>query len=118
LPSTAALLESAGRASDLKLVHLEEFGGHYAETLRRWRAAFDERRSDIARLGYGGRLLRLWDYYLCYCEAGFEERRVGVVHLQFDKPGCRRDPLRLSRHAATRLPLNSSAPAARKRATT
>lgn len=47
-----------------------------------------------AGLGYSERFIRLWDYYLCYCEGPlFEERYVGVVQLQFDKPKCRRDPI-------------------------
>lgn len=100
LPSLGAMLESAGRASDLRCVHVEDFAPHYAETLRRWRAAFDQRRDDIRKLGFTEEFLRMWNYYLCYCEAAFEERAVGVVQIQFDKPGCRRDPALLSARAA------------------
>ncbi len=99
LPSVASMLESAGRASDLRFVHAEDFAPHYAETLRRWRRAFETHLSKIRELGYPETLIRLWNYYLCYCEAAFEERTVGVVQIQFDKPGCRRDPLKLSRRA-------------------
>ena len=101
LPSLSAMLESAGRASDLRCVHVEDFAPHYAETLRRWRRAFDEQRGEIRAMGYSDEFLRMWTYYLCYCEAAFEERSVGVVQIQFDKPGCRRDPAVLSRRAAT-----------------
>lgn len=100
LPSLAAMLESAGRTSDLRFVHAEDFGPHYAETLRRWRRAFLARRDDAARLGYPEEFLRLWEYYLCYCEAVFEERYLGVVQVQFDKPLCRRDPLHIGMQAA------------------
>lgn len=100
LPTVASMLQSVGRATDLRLVHVEDFAPHYAETLRRWRRAFQDRLPEVRQLGYPETLIRLWNYYLCYCEAAFEERSVGVVQIQFDKPGCRRDPLDLSRHAA------------------
>lgn len=105
LPSVAAMLESAGRATDLRFVHAEDFAPHYAETLRQWRNAFEARLSAVRDLGYPESFIRLWRYYLCYCEAAFEERVVGVVQVQFDKPQCRRDPLTLSQRAAeTRNP--------------
>lgn len=101
LPSLSAMLESAGRTSDLRCVHVEDFAPHYAETLRRWRSAFDARRAEISAMGYPEEFLRMWTYYLCYCEAAFEERAVGLVQIQFDKPGCCRDPGLLSRRAAS-----------------
>ena len=93
LASVGAMLESAGRTTDLRFVHGEDFAPHYAETLRRWRAAFHERLDDVRRLGYSEQFIRLWNYYLCYSEAAFEERYAGVVQMQFDKPRCRRDAL-------------------------
>lgn len=100
LPSLGAMLRSVGRKTDLRLVHVEDFAPHYAETLRRWRQSFHTRISDIRALGYSEEFLRGWHYYLCYCEAAFEERYIGVMQIQFDKPQCRRDPMVLSRHAA------------------
>jgi cyclopropane-fatty-acyl-phospholipid synthase len=86
----------------MRFVHAEEFAAHYAETLRRWRAAFRERIDDVRRLGYTERFIRLWVYYLCYCEAAFEERHIGVLQLQLDGPACRRDALRISELAVER----------------
>lgn len=100
LPSLASMLESAGRSSDLRCVHVEDFAPHYAETLRRWCTAFRDRLEHVRGLGFSDEFLRMWNYYLCYCEAAFEERAVGVVQIQFDKPGCRRDPVQLSARAA------------------
>ena len=71
----------------------EDFAPHYAETLRRWRRAFIDRLDQVRGLGYSDELIRLWNYYLCYCEAAFEERHVSVLQLQFDKPECRRDAI-------------------------
>ena len=93
LPSLGAILNAVGRSSDLRFVHAEDFAPHYAETLRRWRQAFQARRDDVLQLGYPERFLRLWHYYLCYCEAVFEERYVGLLQVQFDKPLCRRDTI-------------------------
>jgi len=100
LPSLAAMLESAGRTTDLRFVHAEDFAPHYAETLRRWRRAFQACEGEVRELGYSNEFIRMWNYYLCYCEAAFEERYIGVLHVQFDKPECRRDPIRLSDQAA------------------
>lgn len=100
LPSVSSILESVGSASRLRLVHLEDMAPHYAETLRRWRANLNQRLDQIRRLGYSDELIRLWNYYLCYCEAAFEERHVGVVQMVFDNPACRRDPLSVAQAAA------------------
>ncbi len=93
VPSLSAMQAAVRDATDLKLVHLEDFAPHYAKTLRTWRAALN-RNADTARaLGYGDDLLRLWRYYLCYCEAGFAERHTGVVQMLLDKPARRAAPV-------------------------
>lgn len=91
LPSLGAMVSSVGRATDLLFVQSQDLSPHYAETLRRWRRTFEQRLDDVRDLGYPERLIRLWRYYLCYCEAAFEERSVGVLQLQFDKPRRRRE---------------------------
>jgi cyclopropane-fatty-acyl-phospholipid synthase len=100
LPSVGAMLESIGRVSEMRLVHVEDFSPHYAETLRRWRQAFQEQVAEVRQRGYSQELVRLWNYYLCYCEAAFEERHVGVVQIQCDQAGCHRDPVDISTRAA------------------
>jgi cyclopropane-fatty-acyl-phospholipid synthase len=62
------------------------FGLDYAETLRRWHASFKSQSSGIQALGFDSAFLRLWEFYLCYCEAGFVSGRVDVVHLGFERP--------------------------------
>ena len=59
---------------------------HYAETLRRWRANFEAAAEELEALGYDERFRRLWRMYLCYCEAGFAERRIGLVQTLLAKP--------------------------------
>lgn len=100
LPSIGSMVQAVGRVTDLRLVHLEDFAPHYARTLSEWRARFLDRLEDVRCLGYTERFIRLWLYYLCYCEAAFAERYIGVVQVQFDKPRCRRDPLAISGCAA------------------
>ena len=100
LPSVASILESVGRTSDLRLVHAEDFAPHYAETLRRWRSSFERRLEQVREQGYSEAFIRLWRYYLSYCEAAFSERAIGLMQLTFDKPGCRRDPALLSTWAS------------------
>lgn len=90
LPSLGTILASVGRTTDFRFVHAEDFAPHYAETLRRWRQNFHRRLADVRRLGYPDRFIRLWNYYLCCCEATFEEQHIGVLQIQFDKPQCRR----------------------------
>ena len=77
LPSKSALLAQI-EAAGLRLTHNENFGGSYARTLLEWRKRFRARWSDIAAQGFDDRFRRLWDYYLCYCEAGFAEGMVDV----------------------------------------
>ncbi|MCB1019528.1 MAG: class I SAM-dependent methyltransferase, partial [Acidobacteria bacterium] len=95
LPSVTAMCAAAGEASDLRPAHLEDITPHYAETLRRWRRAFFENIVEVRRMGYSDAFIRLWEYYLCYCEAGFEEGACGDVQILFAKPRRRRDTVRL-----------------------
>ena len=89
IPSIHAMLAAKTRASDLALVHLEDFGLSYARTLRDWRQRFLARREDVRAQGFDERFLRMWEFYLAYCEGGFRERSIGVAHLLLAKPGYR-----------------------------
>jgi cyclopropane-fatty-acyl-phospholipid synthase len=82
IPSRAALAAAAAR-TDLALVQADEIGLHYAETLRRWRGNLLANRDRIEALGYDDRFLRLWEFYLCYCEGGFLERAIGAAQLVY-----------------------------------
>lgn len=93
LPSVAALCASVARAGDLRLFHLEDIGPHYATTLRHWRERLRARWDELKGLGCPETLLRLWEFYFCYCEGGFAERVIGDVQMLFVKPRCRRAPL-------------------------
>jgi cyclopropane-fatty-acyl-phospholipid synthase len=90
IPSVQALTDSIARCTDMKLTHLEDIGPHYARTLKLWRQRLMARHSEVRALGYPESLIRMWDYYLCYCEGGFEERQLGDVQMLLTKPGSRR----------------------------
>ena len=87
------LNDRAARNSELRLFHLEDIGPHYATTLRHWRDRFFARLPQVRTLGYDERFIRMWEFYLCYCEGGFLERSIGTVQMLLVKPGCRRPAL-------------------------
>jgi cyclopropane-fatty-acyl-phospholipid synthase len=89
LPSVGSMMDSVARATDLQLVHLQDIGIDYAHTLKAWRESFFDRIDDVRKLGYPEEFIRMWHYYLCYCEGGFLERAISDVQLVFDKPDAR-----------------------------
>lgn len=93
IPSVTAMLAAATRSSDLKLAHLEDIGPHYATTLRKWRGNFRRNIEAVRALGYPDEFIRMWEFYLCYCEGGFAERALGDVHMLLARPGNRRAPV-------------------------
>ncbi len=93
IPSVKAIGDSVERATDLKIFHMEDIGPHYARTLKLWRERFLARQSEVRALGYPEAFVRMWEYYLCYCEGGFEERQLGDVQFLLTKPLSRRAPI-------------------------
>ncbi|MCY4187515.1 MAG: cyclopropane-fatty-acyl-phospholipid synthase [Bryobacterales bacterium] len=94
LTSMATIAGALARTSDMRMIHLEDLAPHYGETLRRWKASLRAHEPEIRALGYPPGFIRLWEFYLCYCEAGFEERLIGNVQLLLAKPRNRRAPIR------------------------
>lgn len=93
IPSVAAMSQAILHATDMRLFHLEDIGPHYARTLRAWREKFFHKLEDIRALGYPETFIRMWEYYFCYCEAGFIERAIGDVQMLLVKPGARPEPI-------------------------
>ena len=89
IPSVNAMLASKTRSSDLALIALEDFGLSYARTLQAWRERFLAQLPAVRAQGFDERFIRLWEFYLAYCEGGFRERSIGVSHLVLAKPGWR-----------------------------
>ncbi|MDD2833572.1 MAG: cyclopropane-fatty-acyl-phospholipid synthase [Methylotenera sp.] len=89
IPSNTAMLDSITKVTDMRLANLEDIGPHYATTLAMWRENFFANIQQVRMLGYSEEFIKMWEFYLCYCEGGFEERALGDVHLLLAKPGNR-----------------------------
>ena len=93
LPSLTTLLNVATAHTDMNLLHMEDFGPHYARTLRLWHERLRNARHTLHELGYDEYFFRLWEFYLCYCEGGFIERTIGTAQLLLAKPAAFTAPL-------------------------
>ncbi|PMU08927.1 MULTISPECIES: cyclopropane-fatty-acyl-phospholipid synthase family protein [unclassified Pseudomonas] len=93
LPSLSVMLQTASSHTALNLVHMEDFGLDYARTLQHWRDNLRQSRTALTELGYDDTFQRLWEFYLCYCQGGFEERTIGVAQLLWAAPAARRAAL-------------------------
>jgi cyclopropane-fatty-acyl-phospholipid synthase len=90
IPSLAAMLAAKTRSCDLALVAPGGFRALLrAHPARLARALPGPPRSDVRAQGFDERFLRMWEFYLAYCEGGFRERSIGVAHVLMAKPGYR-----------------------------
>ena len=86
IPSITALLTSVTASSDMRLLALDDIGLHYATTLRKWRENVFANIHKLRNAGYRQDFIRMWEFYLCYCEGGFLERAISDVHMVLAKP--------------------------------
>jgi cyclopropane-fatty-acyl-phospholipid synthase len=91
LPSVESIARALARTR-LMITGLEEIGIGYAATLRAWRENVERHRARLGELGYDDRFVRLWTFYLAYCEAGFEIRALRDVQLVLTRPFDERQP--------------------------
>ncbi|MGD8868144.1 MAG: cyclopropane-fatty-acyl-phospholipid synthase family protein [Gemmatimonadales bacterium] len=106
LPSLEAMTKALANHTALIVDDLENIGVHYAETLRRWRQRFLERSESVRRLGFDDRFLRLWEFYLAYCEGGFAARYINDLQLVLTRaanPALGRGPYGLGDRRARRV---------------
>jgi cyclopropane-fatty-acyl-phospholipid synthase len=89
LASVAEVLRSVGRCTRLSMHHAEDIGLHYAETLKAWRFRFLSHITEVQDLGFDETFLRIWEYYLAYCEGAFREGYVGDIQLVLRKQEAR-----------------------------
>ena len=85
LASLIEVQRSLRRCTKMSLHNAEDIGWHYAQTLKLWRARFLERLAEVRGLGFDEVFIRMWDYYLAYCEAAFRERHIGDFQLLLGK---------------------------------
>jgi cyclopropane-fatty-acyl-phospholipid synthase len=89
LTSVTAMSETLTRVTDMRIVDLEDIGPHYATTLRHWQDRFFDSIEQVRDMGFSEEFIRMWHYYLCYCEGGFQERAIGNVQLLMMRPDAR-----------------------------
>ena len=85
LASLAEVLKSLGRCTRLSLHNAEDIGLHYAETLKAWRERFLAHLAEVKALGFDETFIRMWEYYLAYCEGAFREGYVGEIQVVLKK---------------------------------
>ncbi len=78
LPSITAIENSLAAATRLRITERQDFGAHYAQTLKIWREQFGAHAAEVAGLGFDEVFNRMWTFYLCYSEAGFRAGYIGV----------------------------------------
>ena len=86
IPSITAIHQAIARNGNLQLIELDDITPHYAKTLRAWRNNFYANLEKVRKLGFSEAFIRMWEYYLCYCEGGFAERYINDVQMVFAKP--------------------------------
>lgn len=86
LPSLAVMSASIAKVSNMAVTAVEDIGLDYALTLNHWRRNFFAHIDAIKALGYPDEFIRMWEFYLCYCEGGFIEKAISDVHLTAEKP--------------------------------
>ncbi|MEM6483763.1 MAG: cyclopropane-fatty-acyl-phospholipid synthase family protein [Pseudomonadota bacterium] len=89
LPSLEIISRNIAKNTDLQMVHLRDITLDYARTLEQWRMRFSEKLDEVRSIGFDERFIRMWEFYLCYCEGGFRERIIGTAQISFAKPGYR-----------------------------
>lgn len=86
LPSVTSLTHATTKYSDLVTRDLFDIGLDYAKTLNEWHVRFNRAESEVRSFGYDDRFVRMWRYYLSYCEGGFLARTISAVHMTFQRP--------------------------------
>ncbi|MBN1126703.1 MAG: class I SAM-dependent methyltransferase [Sedimentisphaerales bacterium] len=93
LTSITHICSVSMRFTDLRLIHFEDITPHYSRTLRCWRDNFLACLDRVRAMGFSDRFIRMWEYYLCYCEGAFHERYIGDVQMVWCKPLSRPEPI-------------------------
>lgn len=91
LPSLQIIGENLARHTDLQLSGLRDITLDYAKTLEAWHYRFLNQLDRVKDMGFDDRFIRMWRFYLSYCEGGFRERIIGTFQVTMTKPGYRPD---------------------------
>jgi cyclopropane-fatty-acyl-phospholipid synthase len=87
-PSLHALVDASYKWSTLTLEHVDNIGLHYAATLEEWRRRFNKNEAYVRKLGFDDVFMRVWNYYMTYCDAAFRTQTINCLILVFARQGC------------------------------
>ena len=93
LPSLTTITQHVTIHTDMQVVSVDDITAHYAKTLSLWRDNFFSRLEQVKAQGFNAVFIRMWDFYLSYCQGGFEERTISTVQLLMARPKCRALPV-------------------------
>lgn len=88
LPSLSAVIHHVGQFTNMQIAGIEDITLDYARTLADWRQRFFDKLATVKAMGYDDVFVRMWDFYLSYCEGGFKERSINTLQLLITKPEC------------------------------
>lgn len=86
LPSLNIISGALTRATDMQIIDLRDIAIDYARTLQHWHQAFLTELDAVKALGFDDKFIRMWRFYLSYCEGGFRERIIGTYQITMAKP--------------------------------
>ena len=89
LPSLTVISDALSRMTDMQMSHLRDITRDYADTLSEWHEGFLDKLDTVREMGFDDRFIRMWRYYLSYCEGGFRERIIGTYQITMTKPWYR-----------------------------
>ena len=89
LPSLTVISDALARMTDMQMSNLRDITLDYARTLDAWHQGFLDKLDTVREMGFDDRFIRMWRYYLSYCEGGFRERIIGTYQITMTKPGYR-----------------------------
>lgn len=92
LPSVKVISDHVEKDTDMQIVGLDDITLDYAKTLAAWRERFLTKIEDVREQGFDDVFIRMWDFYLAYCEGGFRERAISTIQLVMAKPRCQHLP--------------------------
>ena len=89
LPSNSVISKHIAEDTDMQLIGMEDITMDYALTLQHWRQRFFQKINAVKKLGIDDTFIRMWEYYLCFCEGGFRERVIHTGQFLMAKPHFR-----------------------------
>ncbi len=88
LPCIETISHAVKNKTTLRIQEIKDFGKDYAKTLSQWNQKFQANRKEIKHLGFNDQFRRMFEFYFCYCKAGFLSSYISVIHTVMEKRVC------------------------------